>query len=887
MLFSLRTATALILRAECALALAFAVAAFVASNLCKADETAQTAATPASGRTPENSQVASPSDAAKSSNGPNNPNAQPPSHTTESPVVVAQPDGKVRMQFKDQSWLAALQWLASASAMNLDWQKLPDDKLNLVTQQSYSVDEARDLFNMQLLARGYTLLRHGEVLSVLPLENVNPTLFPRVQAAELDQRDAHEFARVTFPLQWLVAEKAVKEAAPMLSSFGKATPLEATNQIEVYDAVINLRAVRNLIASEESNLGRERLLEEFSLQHAKAEDVVQKLRELLGVSSRPRSRGPQVYEELRLDLEKTKVQAEAIQKLGQDAKQLITKESEVHFTINEEKNSILCHAAPDKMELVRQAIQKLDLPSDQPLRSLEGVRNVKMYNTPGADVDAVRDMLEQLKEQGLLSSTTWFDIEMERRLLIASATPEEHLAIASFIARYLPEDRSAEVMPLRRLEPQYAAEAVRLMIPPSNASASTANQLKIEVDEANRRLLVWGNEQEIADIRSFLAKLGEPQWGDDAPQALSVSVTAEDWPRVRSEFEARWKEQSSTPLKVEEVGTQTESPATRIDAGDSSAKGESVGGPAERTASAPPRFLRKAAFNQLPQADGLGEENVNRASTTQETTPELVLSPGLNGDIRIASRDGNVAARAEALLKEIAPPKPDYAVFPLKHALAYSVSYRLEEVLGIGEYAAASTAGPLASKKTAKIIADYQTNTLLVQNATDEQLERVRQLLELYDRPHPVDKDMARQQRVIIVRNVKAEQAAETLKEVYRDLLSSNDKAFDARQINSRDPGLRIGYAYSTRKEAQYQGQLSIGVDAKQNAVIVSAPGYLIKEVESLLEKLDGATGERSVVVRAVKGVDSDSLRMLLGGVTGKPIPSGSRWREGRRREER
>ena len=67
-----------------------------------------------------------------------------------------------------------LDWLATVSGMSLDWQELPGDYLNLITQRSYTVEEARDLINRHLLARGYTLLVVNEVLSVAKTENSTP-----------------------------------------------------------------------------------------------------------------------------------------------------------------------------------------------------------------------------------------------------------------------------------------------------------------------------------------------------------------------------------------------------------------------------------------------------------------------------------------------------------------------------------------------------------------------------------------------------------------------------------------------------------------------------------------------------------------------------------------
>ena len=127
--------------------------------------------------------------------------AKPPEPPNPDELKV-RPDaeGKVSFNFTGQPWQGVLQWLADISHMSLDWQELPGDYLNLTTQRPYTLDEVRDMINRHLLARGYTILRSSEALSVVKLDGLNPGLVPRVEPEDLDKRDAYEFVKVSFPL---------------------------------------------------------------------------------------------------------------------------------------------------------------------------------------------------------------------------------------------------------------------------------------------------------------------------------------------------------------------------------------------------------------------------------------------------------------------------------------------------------------------------------------------------------------------------------------------------------------------------------------------------------------------------------------------------------------
>ena len=85
--------------------------------------------------------------------------------------LEARPDaeGRVRFNFTGQPWPGVLQWLADISAMSLDWQELPDGYLNLTTQRSYTLEEARDLINRHLLAALHDA-HQGEVISIFKIE---------------------------------------------------------------------------------------------------------------------------------------------------------------------------------------------------------------------------------------------------------------------------------------------------------------------------------------------------------------------------------------------------------------------------------------------------------------------------------------------------------------------------------------------------------------------------------------------------------------------------------------------------------------------------------------------------------------------------------------------
>ena len=192
--------------------------------------------------------------------------------------------GKVKFNLKGQPWGDVLEWLAEASHKSLDWQELPPDYLNLVTQQSYSIDDARGLLNRHLLARGFTMLLHGETISVVNVAKINPGMVPRVEPAELERLPDHDYVKTSFSLDWLLSDQAETELKPMLSPNGKLTHLTATNRLEAMDSVTNLRQIWVVLQEEQSGGKQEQLVREFKLKHTKAIEVLDQLHVLLGIN---------------------------------------------------------------------------------------------------------------------------------------------------------------------------------------------------------------------------------------------------------------------------------------------------------------------------------------------------------------------------------------------------------------------------------------------------------------------------------------------------------------------------------------------------------------------------------------------------------------------------
>ena len=174
-------------------------------------------------------------------------------------------------------------------------------------------------------------------------------------------------------------------------------------------------------------------------------------------------------------------------------------EPEVHLVVNEQENSILANAPPDKLAIVRQAVQALDVPSAAAGETSDAVTRMRIYRTKSVDPDSIAEMVGNLIEMGKLESTTQVQADDNSNTVIVYATPADHLAIANLVSQIDEDGRDVRIIALHELEPTYALQAVKLLLqgPHGGRRSRVGDELRIEADTERNRLLLWANDTEV------------------------------------------------------------------------------------------------------------------------------------------------------------------------------------------------------------------------------------------------------------------------------------------------------------------------------------------------------------------------------------------------------
>ncbi|MBI3466536.1 MAG: hypothetical protein HY000_26275 [Planctomycetes bacterium] len=841
-------------------------------------------------------------------------------------------DGRIAFSFKGQPWTAVLEWLADISQASLHWEEAPPGYLDLTTRGRYTPEEIRDLLNSVLLAKGYTLLRNGEVLVVAPTKNLDSSLVPRVAPKELDSRSTHELVRTFFDLDWLVAETVVEEIKPLLSPHGKVSALKATNRLDVLDTAGNLSRIRDLLAEEQSGRGQERLVREFKLRYTRAAEVLEILQSLLGIEKKkedntaamsPQERMMAQQQAMMMAQQQAQMQGRPGAG-GSDKKD----ESKVYLAINTRENSVLANAPPDKMAIIEQAVSAMDVPHDQSQSLLANMPRLQIYRLTGVDPQTIVKVLQDL---GGLDPNTRMEVDTKNKAIVAYAPLIDHVMIRSLIDKLDGTGRKFEVVQLRRLSAEYVAGSILLLMrgpePSNNRRASypyyffdpygrnssqqeeSTDRFQVEADIEHNRLLLRASDAEMAEVHALLVKLGEipPEGRNTNTVRVVPAMPGEEAQRLLEQIERLWPSVAPNPLDIEKPQPAPEpaaaAPATTSQppVGNSTAIPESQNRIGNIILAAQVETL---ANDQQPESKSVPEASARGESAG--SPPPVKITVGPQGLI-VTSRDTAALDRLEELLANILPQRGSFKVFTLKHTYAKDVAYLLEDIFKPGEQNKSDKSdmfnrffygyvtppaepgrSSLARRRPLAFIPDPVTNTVLVQGADADQLTEIEWLIQLYDRVEPPDSNSVRRTKMFTLHSASAKQVAEVVKDVYRDLLSPNDKALLSSMPQQPQQGRQREDGYTSiwdlfaesseeeQKVPRFKGMLSVGVDDKTNTMVVSAPQLLLNDIERMIDDLDKAAEPNRPVLHVLRLGQPGAATQIQQALSGQKRPSTS-----------
>lgn len=861
----------------------------------------------------------------------------------------AKPDdqGMIQFQFRNQPWPDMLRWLAEASNLSLDWQELPSDYLNIATQRKYTLEEARDLFNRHLLARGYTMLELDGMIQVVKTAGINVALVPKIPPEALPTLPPNRFVRTSFSLNTLMARDVVKEFEPLISSNGKLNALESTNRLEAMDSAANLAEIYRVLDEEQSENAQAGLAREFELEFVRASEAKEQLSSFIGVDDKSSSKRPTTPQELMMQQQQMQMQMQQQQQQGKQPA-LPNKPSEIYIVANVRRNSIIAHAPPNKMAVIAAFIKRIDVPNDSAANMQRMETRMRVFRLTSLDP---KQLVASMIAMDALEPTTKLEVDEKNKAIIAYASLGDQLLIQQTIDRLDGSARDVEVIQLRRLRAEDVAGTIKFLMGKeepkednrnryydpwgSSQKKETTDGFRVGANTQDNQILLWATDVEIKEVNKLLMKLGElpPEGGNKSRVRVIDASRSQETKEYLQRLQEAWSKMSPNPLKLPDdfefdavKPKETANPKESEETTESKGKDESDAKPDAKKEKAPAkditelttppaisnnpadsdaptgRFSNMVAFQSNEDekpASSKGDGNAGETGALSKTPPSATSNVNAKpieisfddaGNLVLKGDDLEALDRLERIMQTNAPPQRSYEVFYIKNTRPSWIELNLKDyfkeddekgkkdsdlfgfIFGFDMPKEKKSDPQLGKQRKLKFISDTDTRSLMVIGADEKQIKTIRELIELWDVPEKTNKQRLRFTKLVRIEHSNAESVVETIKDAYRDLLSTNDKAFSkgktgaggATESKHDDSGDSISEGGGMN--FSFTGRLSMGIDRVTNSILVSAEGEdLLKLVIEMVKELDKAA-EPSGAVQMIQlgGTNSEAMEKAL-----------------------
>ncbi len=830
------------------------------------------------------------------------------------PLAAAPPpeEKRLRFSFTYAPWKDVLDWLASEADLALSLEAPPKGTFNYTDTRSYSTQEAIDVVNSLLLIKGYTLVRRDKMLLLINLEDgIPPNLVMQVTPDQLDALGQYELVSCLFELERMNPEDAENELGKLLGPQGKLVILPASRQAMVTETAGKLRMMRRVLERVENpteEAGTK--ITPLPLSHISPDEALVVIRQLMNIPEDSYSNeagsirlstdalgtrllvkaSPKDVAEMRDILNLIDIPSElAAETTIAEAPQLMTYPMngadpdttmqvlqtllaglpDIRMTLDPLTNNLVALGRPAQHATIRATLDELAGEHDQ----------IEIFNLRVIDPTTARLAIESLfgnkspaGEKGATDDAPRVDANLTTRQLLVRGRPADVDRIRTLLEK-MGEDETGEYRSQKgniRMLPMY--------------SGSVDNLLK-------RAESLWPT------LRGNRIRTVTPSAAVDAMR---------NFRRQEPPDEDRPTNGQPMAPPVEKGTTEPPNPAASplgVPAPTAVGQAATLSSPDQRweskTNRRPVIYLAQVSTSDAPP------------QSTAESLPEIIVAPGPNG-LLIASEDLAALDEFEKLLETLSDPAlsspNEYTVYYLKYTKAEEAAKLLNMLIngkgssgesssaggGLAEMALGSLGGVFESateafsfSDNAQIVPDARINALFVRGSAAD-IDLIQQLLTVIDQAHsPEDVETMPPPRLIPVYNTSASEIATTVSQIYAQRLASN-KAAQANQSQNRQPNVQDimramrrgggggGGSDDASESATSEPEVTIGVDARSNSLIVSAPDPLFAQIKSLVAQLDLIAVESSETTRVVTVTRANpaTIQTALSSIFGEKIQS-------------
>lgn len=490
--------------------------------------------------------------------------------------------------FRYAPWEMVLKHFAEHAGLTLDLNVVPPGTFNYFDDGKFTVTQALDILNGYLSQKGFLLVRRDKFLVVVPSDNVPPNLIPQIPLSDLANRGRFELVSVLLPLDGMDPDMAADEAAELLGvPQGKIVPLSKSGRLLVTDLAGNIRRINDLLNGLAGNsIGDGPVFQSYQLKHVSVLEAEKVVRDLFGLPQRT-ANGSSAAATSSSSRDSSRYgrdfggypgfggfgswgrdggrdsgrdggrgwggdsRGSSTQTPGQPTS-VSSSNSRISVATDLRTNTLMVTAKAEDQKVVESALKTLDI--DDRTNSL--ARNLTGRNSPQLEVYPITtaDPLVLIDTINNMVPAAIVNEDAKAKRLHVFATAEEQQQIKALIQQIdggVEGGETALVVNLRRLDPLGAAGSLRNLFKGNRDDAPM-----IEADAIGRRLMIRGTTAQVNEIRVLLKQMGEDPdgIGFEDPTARgpvrTLSLGGRDPQEFMELLQQIWPGRDSNPIRI-------------------------------------------------------------------------------------------------------------------------------------------------------------------------------------------------------------------------------------------------------------------------------------------------------------------------------------------------
>lgn len=204
--------------------------------------------------------------------------AKPAAPETPPPPV---PEGMLMLNFRGAPLESVLNYLSDAAGYIIVTESEVRGKLDVISKQPVTKDEAFTILESALARNGYTALRNGRTLTIVSKEGARKRDIP-VKSGNDPEAIPKDEQMVTqiIPVRFISATQLTTDLQPLLPSEATMTANDAGNALVITDTQSSIRRLAEIIRALDTSLAGANSVKVYPLRFSDAKEVATVIKEL-------------------------------------------------------------------------------------------------------------------------------------------------------------------------------------------------------------------------------------------------------------------------------------------------------------------------------------------------------------------------------------------------------------------------------------------------------------------------------------------------------------------------------------------------------------------------------------------------------------------------------